>query len=119
MASLIESIKKGPLMTMNLECEIEFQRALRNTMLSMGLKGEVVYKVFQVMDEGQEYPWVQLQLYENKGDDHQKMGHSMVTNLVLHTTFFKSAQSAAWNAMRSLEKDSGQNCTEPKNTSRN
>jgi hypothetical protein len=43
-------------------------------MLSMGMQGEAVYKGFSVIDEGQEYWWVQLHLYKNKEDDHKKMG---------------------------------------------
>lgn len=102
MTSLIESIKKGPLMTMTLECKTEFPRELKDIMLSMGLKGEVVYKGFPIMDEGQEYWWVQLHLYENKRDDHRKIGHLMFTNTMPHTLFFESAGSAAWNAIEEL-----------------
>jgi hypothetical protein len=52
----------------------EFPKALKNLMLSMGMQGEVVYKGFLVIVEGQEYWWVQLHLYKNKEDDHKKMG---------------------------------------------
>jgi hypothetical protein len=38
------------------------------------MQGEAVYKGFPVMDEGEEYWWVQLHLYKNKEDDHKKMG---------------------------------------------
>jgi hypothetical protein len=44
-------------MIMTLKCETEFPKALKNVMLSMGVQGEVVYKVFSVIDEGQEYRW--------------------------------------------------------------
>jgi hypothetical protein len=44
-------------MTMTLKCETEFPKALKNIMLSMGMKGEAVYKGFPVIDEGQEYWW--------------------------------------------------------------
>jgi hypothetical protein len=53
MASINESIKKGPVMTMTLKCETEFPKALKNLMLSMGMQGEAVYKGFPVFDEGQ------------------------------------------------------------------
>ena len=54
MTRLIESLKKGPAMTMTLECETEFPKALKNLMLSMGLEGAAVYKGFPFIDEGQE-----------------------------------------------------------------
>jgi hypothetical protein len=74
MSIINESIKKGPLMTMTLKCDTEFPKALKNLMLSMGMQGEAVYKGFPMIDEGQEYWWVQLHLYKNKEDDHRKMG---------------------------------------------
>jgi pimeloyl-CoA synthetase len=74
MTSIHESIKEGPVMTMTLKCETEFRKALKNLMLSMGMQGEAVYKGFPMMDEGQEYWWVQLHLYKNKEDDHKMMG---------------------------------------------
>jgi hypothetical protein len=57
MTNLIESLQKGPLMTMTLKCETEFPKALKNLMLSMRMQGEAVYKGFLVIDEGQEYRW--------------------------------------------------------------
>jgi hypothetical protein len=42
-------------------------------MLSMGMQGEAVCKEFPVMDEGQEFLWVQLHSYKNKEDDHKRM----------------------------------------------
>jgi hypothetical protein len=59
---------------MTLKCETEYPKALKNLMLSMGMQGEAVYKGFPVIDEGEEYWWVQLHLYKNKEDDHKKMG---------------------------------------------
>ena len=102
MTSLIESIKKGPVMTMTLKCDTEFPKALKNIMESMGLKGEAVYKGFPVEDEGQEYWWVQLHLYKNKDDNHKDMGCWMFTNPELHISFFDSARSAAWEAINVL-----------------
>ena len=102
MTSLIESIKEGPVMTMTLKCDTEFPKALKNMMESMGLKGEAVYKGFPVEDEGQEYWWVQLHLYKNKDDNHKDMGCWMFTNPELHTSFFDSARSAAWEAINVL-----------------
>ena len=102
MSSLVESIKKGPQMTMTLECETEFPNALKNLMESMGLQGEAVYKGFPVMDEGQEYWWVQLHLYKNQGDDHNRIGHWMFTNKELHMSFFDSARNAAWEAINEI-----------------
>ena len=99
MTSIVDSLKKGPLMTMTLECETEFPKALKTLMISMGMKGDAVYKGFPVIDEGQEYWWVQLHLYENQGDDHKKGGRWMFTNTELHTSFFDSARSAAWSAI--------------------
>ena len=102
MTTLIESIRKGPLMTMTLECETEFPKALKNIMASMGLEGEAVYKGYPVMDEGQEYWWVELHIYTNKDDDHKKTGHWMFTNPELHTSFFESSKCAAWCAIVEL-----------------
>jgi hypothetical protein len=44
-------------MIMTLKCEIEFHKALKNLLLSMGMQGEAVYKGFPMIDEGQEYRW--------------------------------------------------------------
>jgi hypothetical protein len=41
-------------------------------MLSMGMQGEAVYKGFPVIEEGEEYWWVQLHLYKDKEDDHKR-----------------------------------------------
>ena len=103
MASLNESIKKGPVMTMTLKSDTEFPKALQNIMESMGLKGEAVYKGFPVMVEGQEHWWVQLHLYKNKGDNHKNSGLWVFTNQYeLHTSFFDSARIAAWEAIKEL-----------------
>jgi hypothetical protein len=99
MTSLHESIKKGPMMTMTLKSETEFPKALKNLMLSMGMQGEAVYKGFPVIDEGQEYWWVQLHLYKNKEDDHKKMGLWMFTNSEMYTSF---ARCATWSAIKEL-----------------
>jgi hypothetical protein len=53
------------------KCETEFPKALKNLMLSMGMQGEAVYKGFPVIDEGQEYRWVELNLYKNKDADYR------------------------------------------------
>ena len=42
MATINEAVKKGPLMTMTLECETEFPKALKNLMVSLGIYGEAV-----------------------------------------------------------------------------
>jgi hypothetical protein len=55
MPNLIESLKKGPVMTMTLKCETKFPKALKNLMLSMGMQGEAIYKGFPMIDEGEEY----------------------------------------------------------------
>jgi hypothetical protein len=102
MTSIHESIKKGPVMTMTLKCETEFPKALKNLMLSMGIQGEAVYKGFPVIDEGQEYWWVQLHLYKDKEDDHKKMGLWMFTNFEIYTSFLDSARCAAWLAIKEL-----------------
>jgi hypothetical protein len=102
MTSLIESLKKGPMMIMTLKCETEFPKALKNLMLSMGMQGEAVYKGFPMMDEGEEYWWVQLHLYKNKEDDHKKMGLGMFTNSEMYPSFLDSARCAAWSAMKEL-----------------
>ena len=98
MTTLMEAIKKGPVMTMTLQCETEFPRALRD----IRFEGEAVYKGFPFMGEGQEYWWVQLHLYKSKDDDHKTEGCCMFTNPILHTTFFESARSAAWEAIEYL-----------------
>jgi hypothetical protein len=72
MTSLIESLRKELMMIMTLNCETEFPKALKNFMLSMGMQGEAIYKGFPVIDEGQEYWWVQLNLYKNKDDDYRR-----------------------------------------------
>jgi hypothetical protein len=71
-------------------------------MLSMGMQGEAVYKGFPVIDEGQEYWWVQLHLYRNKEDDHKKMVLWMFTNSEMHTSFLESARCVAWSAIKEL-----------------
>jgi hypothetical protein len=91
MTSHHKSIMKGPVMTMTLKCETKFPKALKNLMSSMGMQGEAVYKGFPVIDEGQEYWWVQLHLYKNKEDEHKKMGLWMCTNSEMHTSFLDSA----------------------------
>ena len=102
MSRLLESLKKGPAMTMTLECETEFPKALKDLMLSMGLEGAAVYKGFPFMGENQEYWWVQLHIYKSKEDDHKTQGCCMFTNPILHTSFFESARSAAWDAIEHL-----------------
>jgi hypothetical protein len=49
MTSLIESLKKGPVMIMTLKCETELPKALKNLMLSMGMQGDAVYKGFPMI----------------------------------------------------------------------
>jgi hypothetical protein len=102
MTSLIESLEKGPVMIVTLKSETEFPKALKNLMLSMGMQGEVVYKGFPVMDEGEEYWWVQLHLYKNKEDDHKEMGLWMFTNSEMYPSFLDSARCAAWSAIKEL-----------------
>jgi hypothetical protein len=102
MSIINESIKKGPVMTMTLKSDTEFPKALKNLMLSMGMQGEAVYKGFPVIDEGEEYWWVQLHLYKNEEDDHKKMGLWMFTNSEMYPSFFDSARCAAWKAIEEL-----------------
>src|SRR3954470_619026 len=102
MASINKAVKKGPLMIMTLECETEFPKALKTLMVSLGIHGETVYKGFPMVDEGEEYWWVQLHLYKNKGDNHKVSGFYMGTNLEMYTTFFDSTRNAAWNAIKEL-----------------
>jgi hypothetical protein len=90
MPNLTESIMKGLVMIMTLKCDIEFPKALKNLILSMRMQGKVVYKGFPMMDEGEEYWWVQLHLYKNKEDDHKKLGLWMFTNSEVHTSFLDS-----------------------------
>ena len=52
MNSINEAVKKGPLMTMTLECETEFPSILKDLMEAMDAHGEAVYKGFPVMEEG-------------------------------------------------------------------
>ena len=104
MTNLIDSVKKGPMMSMTLECETEFPKALKNLMLSMGLGGAAIYKGYPYIDEedGIEYWWVELHLYEDKEDDHKYSGTWMFTNPVVHPSFFDSARCAAWSAIEEL-----------------
>ena len=104
MTSLIESIKKGQVMTKTLHCETDFPRVLKDNMKSLGYEGEVVYKGFPFVGEGQEYWWVQLHIYKSKGDDHKTEGCCMYTNPIVRTSFFDSARSAAWEAIECLGK---------------
>ena len=87
---------------MTLECETEFPKALKDLMVALEIQGAAVYKGFPVMDEGVEYWWVQLHLYKNKEDNHQKKGFCMFTNSVVHPTFFESAKDAAWKTIKEL-----------------
>jgi hypothetical protein len=96
------STTKRPVMIMTLECETEFPKALKNLMLSMGMQGEAVYKGFPMIDEGEEYWWVQLHLYKNKKDDHKKMGIWMFTNSEMYPSFLDSARCAALSAIKEL-----------------
>ena len=102
MNSINEAVKKGPLMTMTLECETEFPNILKDLMEAMDAHGEAVYKGFPVMDEGEEYWWVQIHLYKNKEDNHKESGFCMVTSSLMHTTFFDSARDATWKAIKEL-----------------
>jgi septal ring factor EnvC (AmiA/AmiB activator) len=43
-----------------------------------------------------------LHLYKNKEDDHEKMGLWMFTNSEMHTSFLDSARCAAWSAIKEL-----------------
>jgi hypothetical protein len=96
------STTKEPVMIMTLKCETEFPKALKNLMLSMRMQVEAVYKGFPVIDEGEEYWWVQLHLYKNKEDDHKKMGLRMFTNSEMYPSFLDSARCAAWSAIKEL-----------------
>ena len=102
MNSINEAVKKGPLMTMTLECETEFPKILKDLMVAMEAHGAAIYKGFPVMDEGVEYWWVKLHLYKIKEDNHKDSGFCMVTNTVMHTTFFDSARDEAWRAIKEL-----------------
>ena len=69
-------------------------------MVSLGIHGEAMYKGFPVMDEGEEYWWVQLHLYKNKEDNHNDSGFCMITNSEMHMSFFDSTRNAAWYAIK-------------------
>ena len=102
MTALIESLKKGPMITMTLQSEPDFPRALKDNMKSLGFEEEAIYKGFPFMGEGQEYWWVQLHLYKSKEDDHKTKDYCMFTNPILYTSFFYSARSAACEAIENL-----------------
>jgi hypothetical protein len=87
---------------MTLKFETEFPKALKNLMLSMGMQGEAVYKGFPVLDEDEEYWWVQLHLYKDKEDNHKEMGLWMFTNSEMYPSFLDSARCAAWSAINKL-----------------
>jgi hypothetical protein len=103
MTSIHESIKKGPMMTVTLKCETNFPKALKNLMISIGMQEKAIYKGFPVIDEGQEYWWVQLHLYKKKEDGLKKMGLWMFTKSEMYTSFFDSARCAAWSAIKELK----------------
>jgi cell division protein FtsB len=96
---------------MTLKSETEFPKELENLMLSMGMQGEVVYKGFPVIDEGQEYRcscthkkmglW-NVHLYKNKEDDHKKMGLWMFTNSKIYPSFLDFARCVAWSPIKEL-----------------
>src|SRR3954462_2563107 len=102
MNSINEAVKKGPFMTMTLECETEFPKILKDLMVVMEAYGAAVYKGFHVMDEGVEYWWVQLHLYKDKEDNHKDSGFCMFTNSVMHPTFFDSARDVGWKTIKEL-----------------
>src|SRR5664279_3706200 len=104
MTSLFDSLKKGPMMTMTLECDTEFPKVLKNLMLIMGFEGPAAYWGFPYIDEEDdlEYWWVHIHLYRNKEYDHKIGGNCMFTNTVMHPSFFDSARSAAWSAIEEL-----------------
>ena len=41
-------------------------------------------------------------MYKSKDDDHKTKRWCMITNPILHTSFFESAISAAWEAIKYL-----------------
>ena len=43
-------------------------------------------------------------MYKSKDDDHKTKGCCMITNPILHTSFFESARSADWEAIKYLGK---------------
>ena len=43
MTNLMESLRKGPVMTMTLQCETDFPRALKDNMKSLGFEREAEY----------------------------------------------------------------------------
>jgi hypothetical protein len=96
------STTKRPVMIMTLKCETEFPKALKNLMFSMGMQEAAVYKGFSMIEEGEEYWWVQLHLYKNKEDDHKKMGLWMFTNSEMYPSFLDSARCATWSAIKEL-----------------
>ena len=104
MTSYFDSLKRGPMMTMTLECDTEFPRVLKDLMLIMGFEGPAVYWGFPYIDEEDdlEYWWVQIHLYRSKENDHKTGGKCMFTNSVVYTSFFDSARSAAWSAIEKL-----------------
>ena len=102
MTNLIGSLKKRPMMTMTLQSETDFPRALKDNMKSLGFEREAIYKGFPFIGEGQECWWVQLHIYKSKEDDHKTKDYCMFTNPILHTSFFDSARSAACEAIENL-----------------
>jgi predicted nuclease with TOPRIM domain len=46
--------------------------------------------------------FLNLHLYENKEDDHKKMGLWMFTNSKMYPSFLDSARCAAWSAIKEL-----------------
>jgi hypothetical protein len=99
MTSLFDSYKRGPAMTMTLECRTEFPRALKDIMRSLELNGDVVYKGYPYMRAGQEVWQVEAHLYKNKGDDPRAKGHHMFFATKHYPSFFDSVKSAAWSVI--------------------
>ena len=94
--------EKAPTTTMTLESGTGFPMALRNIMRGVDLEGEVVYKGFAYMKDGQEVWFVQAHLYKNKEDDTKEKGYHIFCSTAHHPSFYDSCKSAAWNAIDTL-----------------
>ena len=74
-------------------------------MKNLGFEGVAVYKGFPFLDKGQEYWCVEFHMYKGKNDDHKTKGCCMITNPILHTSFFESEEVQLGKPSSTLEKD--------------
>src|SRR5664279_2905030 len=102
MTSPYNLIKKEPTMTTTLESDTGFPMALKNIMRALDLEGDVVYKGYDYMLDGQEVWQVQAHIYKIKKDDPKTKGYHIFCATAHHSSFFDFCESVAWNVVDTL-----------------